>query len=379
MSNVKKFVVNTDNLTGDTMSQSEKDEEQMQNTVNHSTTVMAVEKNDKESVHDQPTSGEIFLPPDIYITGLENEENASLFKRKSILFSENHNQYGSLDGPSLPSSPSPGSLISPCMINSQSISSPRYSWLFSPSSTDGIDVSNINVDLPEFPLSSPPGKPLSPRTSTAFINADQLNLIPGPNMPLSTLLRQLPLAEIFTHESDEPNEGSVNESETNCIENEKQSVDSTNRNTVTLPSESDLGKGNTDQTLPKDVTSHVTSDHLPRLEPRDNTDNGLYTKDEHNIKQLTESSSLADNMASGVHPAIESFVKSSTFTGSSGYNSDPVQSLSYFQSSKRRESSSTAPTEISNTSDEPHVANLCKSNSGNSLVCTCVCLCSTCI
>lgn len=361
-------------------------EEQVQESRYHSTSIIAVEKHEKldeEPAHNQATSVEMFLPPDVYIAGLQNEESTSLFKRKSIFFTDYYSQFGSFDeAPSLSNYYLPGDLISPCTNTSPGSASPRYSRVFSLNSAEGINVSNLSVDPPALPLSSPPGKPLSPRTSTTVINTDSLNFIPGSNMHLSTILSQLPLAEIVLPESDESNEGTVNESETSQIKNEKCSVDNSNYGikSVAKPDEShsksDLNKGNDDQTPP-----HAALDHLPMLELKDKNFNRVsdddiegecVTKDK---KQLINNSSLStENLVSDMHL---SFMRSSTFIGSSGYNSDPVvQSLGYFQPSKRQESSSTALTEISNTSDETHVVgNLYKSNSANSLVCHCTDFC----
>lgn len=319
--------------------------------------------------HNQATSVESFLPPDIFIARLQNEESSSSFKRKSILFSEKYHHSGSFEeSPSLPSSPPPGPLISPYTSASPDTSSPRYSWLFSSNGAEGINVTNLSIDPPELPLSLPPGKPLSPRTSN-FVNTDPLtlNLIRGSNTPLSTLLMQLPLAEIVTYESDEPTEAAINEPETSQNKNEKHFVDNASHETESFininnsPSEKEINK---DQKLLQGIQSQDTSDHSPRLETKD-----INVNKDSDKKQLTNTSNpLTENF---IHLPIESSMRSSTFVGSSGYHSDTVvQSLDYFQPSKRRESSSTAPTEISNTSDETHVVgNLIKSNSVNSLVC----------
>ena len=325
----------------------------------------------------------MFLPPDVYIAGLPNEESTSSFKRRSILFTDNYSQSGSFDeGPSLPNNPPPGPFISPRTSTSPDRLSLKYSWVFSLNNAEGINLNNLSVYPPELPLSLPPGKPLSPRTSTAVINTDLPNLIPGSNMYLPTLLSQLPLAEIVVSESDEPNEGTVNE--TSQIKSEEHLVNKTNYEAKSIvkpsssPSNTDFNKGSNDQTPPKNLKSHDTSNHSPRLKLKDKNFNKvgdhdikgeLHTKDK---KQLMRSSSLStENLASDMNSSIGRFTKSSTFIRGSGYNSDPVvQSLGYFQASKRWESSSTAPTEISNTSDETHVVgNLYKSNSANSLVC----------
>ena len=357
-SSVNKFVIDT--LSDDTVSQNEKHEATAQ--VAGHTSAAAIEEPDEVFAHSQVTSGELFLPPDVYAAGLHNKESDTSFKRKSILFSEKCDQFEA--GPSSPHSLPP--LNSSYMITSSDVSSPRYSWLFSP---NGSGFSNLNIDPPNLPLSSPPGKPLSPRTSTVIINADPLNLVPESNMYLSTLLSELPLAEIVMHELGEPTEGTVNESETSQNKNDKHIVADPHNS----PTKSDLCN---DQVPFNDDELQTTSDLSPRLKMKDvnvNKDGGLeaecedHTKDD---KQLTSHSNpLRENLASDVHSTMERYVGSSTITGNSGYNSDPmVQSLSYFQPPKRRESSSTAPTEISNTSDEAHVRNIHNSISTNSLV-----------
>ena len=353
-SKVNKSVINTS--LGDAVSQNEKYEEQVQDN-SHNSARYIIENHDGVTAHsNQAAAVESSLLPDVSILTLQNEESTSSFKRKSILFSEKYSQSGSFeDGPSLPSSPPPGPLMSPCMSVSSGTSSPRYSWLFSPSGTEGINVTNLSVDPPELPLSSPPGKPLSPRTSNNFVNTDSLHLIPGSRMPLSTLLTRLPLAEIVMHESDEPTDGTVNEGQTNNI------TDDANHKTESIT-----------KTCSE---SQATSNKSPKLKTKDAKDSDVDTKDSERIvkdkEQLTDySNELTGSLASDMHSTIESFMKPSTFTGSSGYHSDPVaQSLDCFQPSKKRESSSTAPTEISNTSDETHVVGkLNKSNSANSLV-----------
>ena len=368
-SSVNKFVIDT--LSEDAVSQNEEHEAVAQ--VASHTSASAIEKPDEVLSHNQVTSGESFLLPDVYVADLHNDESDTSFRRKSILFSEKCGSFE--EGPSSPHSPPPEPLISSSMITSSDISSPRYSWLFSP---NGSGFSNLNIDPPNLPLSSPPGKPLSPRASTTLI---PLNLVPESNMHLSMLLSELPLAEIVMHELDEPTEGTMNESETSQNKDDKHFVGDTNCETEsfasrhTSPTKSDFSK---DQ-------MQMTSDHSPRLIMKDlsvNKDSatGLETECQHltkDNKQLTNHSSpLRENLVSDMHLTIESYVGSSIFTGSSGYHSDPtVQNLSYFQPPKRRESSSTAPTEVSNTSDETHaVGNICNSISTNSLVCFCTCI-----
>ena len=357
--NISKFVINT-SPSGDKMSQNE---EQIQDTNNNDHSLAADTKMHEVA---EVTSLESSLPPDLYIAKLQCEESTSSLKRRSVLFSERYSHSGSFeDSPSLPDSPPPGPLISPWMSVPTDASSPRYSWVFSLDDSEGINVSNLSNNPPEWPLSSPPGKPLSPRTSSNFVSTDSLNLIPGSTMPLSTLLTQLPLAEIVVHESDEPAEDTVNESEKNETKDEKHVADNAKYQPESaakidsLPSESNVG-------LSEDVISQtISEDHLPRLDINVNRDS-----DEQQL--TTYSSPMTESLASNVHSAIANFMKSSTLTGSSGYHSDSVIQGPDFQSSKRRESSSTAPTEISNTSDETHVIShgkFYKSNSANSLVC----------
>ena len=359
-SSVNKFVIDT--LSEDAVSQSEKHEANVQ--VASYSSAAAIEKPDEVLAHSQVNSGELFLLPDIYIPSVHNDERDASFKRKSILFSEKDDQFSSFEeGQSSSHNPPPGPS---CMVTSSAFSSPRYSWLFSP---NGSGISNLNIDPPNFPLSSPPGKTLSPRTSTALL---PINLVPESNMHLSTLLSELPLAEIV---SGEPTEGNVNESETNQTKDDKHSVDDTNCGESPANGHDSPVKGD----LSKDQTQ-MTADSSPRLKMEDvsvNKDSttGLETECEHltkENKQLTSHSSpLRENLASDMHSTIESYMGSSTVTGSSGYHSDPmVQSLTYFQPPKRRESSSTAPTEVSNTSDEVRVVgNIHNSISTNSLVC----------
>lgn len=325
----------------------------------------SAEKHDEVA---EVTSLELSLPPDLYIARLQCEESASSLKRRSVLFSERYSHSGSFeDSPSLPDSPPPGPLISPWMNISTDASSPRYSWIFSPDGAEGINVTNLSNDPPELPLSSPPGKTLSPRASSNFISTDPLNLIPGSNMPLSTLLTQLPLAEIVVHESDEPAEDTVDESEKIKTNDKKHVAEYASyqpepaTNIDDLPSENDVGiKDSRSQT--------ITEDHSPRL--------GISIDGDSDKKQLTTYDSLIiESLASDMHSTMANFMKSSMLTGSSGYHSDSVVHGPDFQSSKRRESSSTAPTEMSNTSDETHVigpGKFYKSSSANSLVCMCL-------
>ena len=343
-------------------------EEQIQDTNNDHSLAADTEMHEVAEV----TSLESSLPPDLYIAKLQCEESTSSLKRRSVLFSERYSHSGSFeDSPSLPDSPPPGPLISPWMSVPTDASSPRYSWVFSLDDSEGINVSNLSNNPPEWPLSSPPGKPLSPRASSNFVSTDPLNLIPGSSMPLSTLLTQLPLAEIVVHESDEPAEDTVNESEKRETKDEKHVADDAKYQPESvakidsLPLESNVG-------LSEDVMSQtISEDHLPRLDINVNRDS-----DEQQL--TTYSSPMTENSAFNVHSAIANFMKSSTLTGSSGYHSDSVIQGPDFQSSKRRESSSTAPTEISNTSDETHVIShgkFYKSNSANSLVCVLICTC----
>ena len=355
-SSVNKFVIDT--LSEDAVSQSEKHEANAQ--VAGHTSAAVTEKPDEVLAHSQVNSGELFLLPDVYIPSLHNDENDASFKRKSILFSEKDNQFGSFEeGPSSSHNPPPGP---PCMVTSSAFSSPGYSWLFSPNASG---ISNLTIDPPNFPMSSPPGKPLSPRTSTVLL---PLNFVPESNMHLSTLLSELPLAEIV---SGDPTEGTVNEFETSQTKDDKHSMDDTNcgeslANGHDSPTKGDLSEDQTQMAITNSPMQDVSVN-------MDST--GLETECEHLTKeneQLTSHSSpLRENFPSDMHLTIESHVGSSTVIGSSGYHSDSmVQSLSYFQPPKRRESSSTAPTEVSNTSDEVRVVgNIHNSISTNSLVC----------
>lgn len=358
-SSVNKFVIDT--LSEDAVSQSEKHEANAQVT-SHSPAA-AIEKPDEVPAHSQVNSNELFLLPDIYVPSLQNDERDASFKRKSILFSEKDNQFDSFEeGPSSSHSPPTGP---PCMVTSSAFSSPKYSWLFSP---NGSGASNLNISPPNFPLSSPPGKTLSPRTSTALL---PLNLMPESNLHLSTLLSELPLAEIV---SGEPTEGTVNESETNQTKDDKHSMGDIDHEESLANGYDSTTKGD----LSKDQTQ-MTIDSSPRLKMKDVSVNKDSTGLEAECEDLTKenklltshSSPLRENLTSDMHSTIESYFGSSAVTGSSGYHSDPmVQSLSYFQPPKRRESSSTAPTEVSNTSDEVRVAgNIHNSISTNSLVC----------
>ena len=359
LSNISKFVINTSSPE-DKMSQNEEQIPDANN--NENSPAGATEKRDEVA---EVTSLELSLPPDLYIARLQREESASSLKRRSVLFSERYSHSGSFeDSPSLPDSPPPGPLISPWMNVSTDASSPRYSWIFSPDGAEGINVTNLSNDPPELPLSSPPGKTLSPRTSSNFISMDSLNLVPGSNMPLSTLLTKLPLAEIVVHESDEPTEDTVNESKKSKTNDEKHVAENTSyqpelaTNIDDLPSGGDVG-------LKDSRSQTIAEDHSPRL--------GITVNGDGDKKQLTTyDSPMIESLGSDMHSTVANFMKSSTLTGSSGYHSDSVVMGPDFQLTKRRESSSTAPTEISNTSDETHVVGhgkLFKSSSANSLVC----------
>ena len=354
-SSVKKFVIDT--VSEGTSSHNEKHEVLAQEAGLISATV--TEAPDRLA-HNQT---ELFLLPD---------ENATSFKRKSILFSEQYNQSGSFEGPSLPSSPPPESLNSPVMITSSGVSTP---WVFP---LNDSAASNLSIDPPHLPLSSPPGKTISPRTSTSFINAYPVNLVPDSNLHLSTLLEQLPLAEVVTPEVEKPvertvNESKVTESQGNAVtqsQTEKCFADNASREVESTANQDDSSTKKENQMPPEVARSQMVSGQSPRL--NDYKDSGLETECDHPIrdddKQLTNHNKLLKDFASDMH--------TNPLTEISGYNSDSVvQRLRDFLP-KMHESSSYAPTEISNTSDEtPHVAvNIHNSISTNSLVSFCTCI-----
>ena len=341
---VKKFVIDT--VSEDALSHNEKHGALTEETGLTSAIVA------ETAAHNQT---ELLLLPD---------ESAASFKRKSILFLEQYNQSGSFEEPSLPSSPPPESLNSPVMITSSGVPTP---WLFS---LNDSAASNLSIDPPHLPLSSPPGKTISPRASASFINTYPVNLVPDSNLHLSTLLEQLPLAEVVTPELEKPVEGTINESEAkqwhNKIgdaatqsQNEKCFVGSVNYEVDNLLAKKDLKE---DQIPPEDVRSQMVLGYSPRL--NDYKDSGLETECDHpskDDKQFTNQNKLLKNFASDMH---------------SGYNSDSVvQRFSNFLP-KMHASSSYAPTEISNTSDEtPQVAgNIHNSISTNSLASFCTCI-----
>jgi len=287
---------------------------------------------------------------DEYISGVISGGNDNSVRRRSILFTEDYiSQSGSLDdGPTLPSTPPPGPLISPCLRSSAAISSPRLSWLFtSPSTPDGVSISELSLSPPELPLSPPPGKTLSPRSSSAALAAipdfPQLTTIP---------LYKLPLAEVV-RELDEPIENTADDSNTSQTVSDNDEKIKTNSEADNIPPESYVAeeKDMDNYEAPHRSSTFTRQDALHVL------DSGVDTEAENNEKKPLSKVSSPSDLESDIQSTIESFMTTSTLAAS-------------LDQPKRRESSSTAPTEISYTSEETqHAKNIIpRSNSTNSLV-----------
>jgi len=289
---------------------------------------------------------------DLYISEVLSGGNNNSVKRRSILFNGDYiSQSASFeDGPNLPSTPPPGPLISPCLRGSTAVSSPRLSWLFTSSTPEGVSISELSLSPPDLPLSPPPGKTLSPRSSSAALN------IPFDSSHLANIpLYKLPLAEVVVHELDETADDS-NVSHAMNETDEKLTNDN-----------SDLSP-RTDNPLPQtkaveekeevNCVGRRRTGTLTRQDAVHVVDSGVDTEAEHN--QFTKATSPSD-LESDIHSTIESFMNSSALAT----NVDQP---------KRKESSSTAPTEISYTSeDTQHAKNtIPRTNSTNSLVCQCV-------
>jgi len=352
--NVNNYVIDTTTLDVSSDRTVSPVEEYAERTIDNGPTEDAIIDTSEEQRTSENQQASLPQSSDEYISGVISGSNS--VRRRSILFTEDYiSQSASFDdGPTLPSTPPPGPPISPRLRSSAAISSPRLSWLFTSTSTpEGVSISELSLSPPDLPLSPPPGKILSPRSSSAALvipDFPQLTTIP---------LYKLPLAEVV-REYDEPIENTadnsnlsptVSETDEKTKENSESKADN-----MTPPSKAAEETDTNNSKVP------CRSDTLTRQDAVHVLDSGVDTEAENTEKKHLSKAKSPSDLESDIQSTIESFMTTSTLAAS-------------LNQPKRRESSSTAPTEISNTSEETqHAKNsIPRSNSTNSLVSSSFC------